>query len=89
VRKSLLFTLLTIPIIFKSAIRHTETTFFCNLIGINFEWKFVIHNLLAALTNQINVLCYVRLVAVFHFVKFQHLYDPTLGKLVQDGVDRR
>ncbi len=88
-RKSLLFTLLTIPIIFKSAIRHTETAFSCNFIGINFEWKFEIHNLLAALTNQINVLCDVRLVAVIHLVKFQHFYDPSLGKLVQDGVDRR
>ena len=88
-RKSLLFTLLTIPIIFKSPIRHTETTFSCNLIGINFEWKFEIHNLLAALTNQINVLCYVQLVAVLHLVKLKRFDDAIARKLAERCISGR
>jgi hypothetical protein len=89
VSSSLLATLLAIPVIFESAICHAEAALSYNVTGINFERELVIHNLLAALTNQIDVYLRVCLISVFHFVKLQHLNDSVLGKFVQDGVDCR
>jgi hypothetical protein len=88
-RKSFLSTLLTIPIVFESAISHLETESCCNLIGINYKGGFVIYNLLAVPTDQIDVLCHVRLITVSHPIKFQHFDYTMFREFIESGVDRR
>jgi hypothetical protein len=50
-----------------------KTDFGINLIFTkNLSKRWVFHNLLASLTNQIDVLCHICFITVFHSIKFQH-----------------
>ncbi len=89
IRRSSFSTSLTIPVKFKPRIGNPEMSFSYNLFRINGDRKMVIHNLVAAHTNQIDVSCNIPFIPVFRFIELQDFDYTMSGKFVESGVDCR
>ena len=81
--------LLTVPVILQPGIGHPELGFSRDLPWIDRNRNLVIYNPVALFADQIDVVCDVALIAVFHFVEFQRLDDSMFGKLIEGEIDRR
>jgi len=81
--------LLTISVILQPGICYLEPGFSGYFPWVDDNRDPVVRNPVAFFANQIDVVCEVPFIAVFHFVKFQRFDDSMFGKLIEGEIDRR